>query len=316
MGLFAKLLGRKEVCRGIISVCFLPQGFSVAIAKYTPDNILQLEFSNFLPITEPEEQIKTLAQLADEYKLKDFHCHLLIEPSDYRHLTIESPPVTSDEMREALRWKIADLVDFPVEDACIDYYILPDAKHASSQKMLAAIASPTDTLKQKASLCQQADLNIQVIDIPETALRNLATLLPENSRGVAILHLLPKSGSIIIQKQGSIYLSRTLDSGFTDLQLESDAPSLEINNLTLEIQRSLDYAESYYGISSISTLAVIPTPKYTNKILDHLNEHLSVTSRIMDLSTILEGNVLLSDNTQAYCATVIGACLRHEVNDS
>jgi len=314
--LFTKLLGRKKVCRGVVSLCFLPQGVSVAIAKYTPENKLELEFSDFFAVRNTSEQVKTLSRLATEYSLAAFHCHLLLAPADYRHLTLETPPVTYDEMREALRWKIADSVDFSVEKACIDFYHLPDAKHASSKKMLAAIASSVAVLKPKIELCQQAGLDLEVIDIQETALRNLATLLPENDRGVAILHLLPKNGSIIIQKQGRIYLSRKLDSGFEDLRLDSDIPSLEINDLSLEIQRSLDYVESYYGIPSISTLAVIPVPSHTENILNHLNENLSANSRIMDISTILEGDTILTDKTQAYCATVIGATLRHEVGNA
>jgi MSHA biogenesis protein MshI len=120
----------EEFILGIISLCFLPQGLSVAIAQYTPENKLELAFSDFFAISSPSEQVNTLSRLANEYTLGDFHCHLLLAPADYRHLTLETPPVANDEMREALRWKIADLVDFSVEQACIDFYLLPDAKHA------------------------------------------------------------------------------------------------------------------------------------------------------------------------------------------
>ena len=109
---------------------------------------------------------------------------------------------------------------------------------------------------------------------------------------------------------------RKLDSGFTDLRLDSDIPPQELNDLALEIQRSLDYVESYYGIPPISTLAVIPIPSHTESLLNHLNENLSTNSRIMDISTILEGETILTDKTQAYCATVIGATLRHQVSDT
>jgi len=36
----------------------------------------------------------------------------------------------------------------------------------------------------------------------------------------------------------------------------------------------------------------------------------------MDISTILEGDIILADKTQAYCAAVIGATLRHEVSET
>jgi MSHA biogenesis protein MshI len=88
---------------------------------------------------------------------------------------------------------------------------------------------------------------------------------------------------------------------------------LEQNNLALEIQRSLDYVESYYGIPPISGLAIIPLAKYTQNLLDILNKNHGITARIMDLSAIVDSDILLDDVTQSYCSPVIGATLRNFV---
>ncbi len=158
----------------------------------------------------------------------------------------------------------------------------------------------------------------KVIDIQETTLRNLATLLPENELGIAILHLQKTSGRLIIQKQGIIYLSRKLSIefdrlGLTENFLSDEQIAMEQSGLILEIQRSLDYVESVYGLPPISSLAVIPLPEYTQNLLNTLNNNNGITARVMDLTAIINGDILLDDKTQSLCAPVIGATLRNNV---
>jgi len=159
---------------------------------------------------------------------------------------------------------------------------------------------------------------LKIIDIQETTLRNLATLLPENDRGIAILHLQKSSGRIIIEQQGTIYLSRKLAIGFerlglSDNLLSNEQVAMEQNSLALEIQRSFDYVESFYGLPPISCMAVIPLSENTQGLLNFLNTNHGITARIMDLSTIIDGDILLDDTTQSLCAPVIGATLRNSI---
>jgi MSHA biogenesis protein MshI len=124
---------------------------------------------------------------------------------------------------------------------------------------------------------------------------------------------------IIIQKAGIIYLSRKLDMGFQQLELADNANTLEpqttvhLNNLALEIQRSLDYVESYYGLPPISGVAIVPMEKNTQGLLDFLNSNQGLTARIMDISATMDLDILLDDETQSRCSPVIGATLRYVV---
>jgi MSHA biogenesis protein MshI len=244
---------------------------------------------------------------------------LVLSTENYRRVNIEAPAVAENEMNEAIRWKISDLIDFPIEKATIDYYSVPASRRANSGKMLEVIASQSELIKEISDKSKQVGLQIKVIDILETVLRNLAVLLPENKRGVAVLYLQESSGTILIQKEGVIYLSRNFDIGYKDLGLafpntNNDSQyATEQNNLALEIQRSLDYVESYYGIPPISGLAVIPLAQNTQDLLNILNSNLGITARIMDLSAIVDCDILLDDTTQSRCSPVIGATLRYVV---
>jgi len=158
-------------------------------------------------------------------------------------------------------------------------------------------------------------LNLQVITTQEISLKNLASLLPENQRGIAVLHLQKVMGHLLIQKQETIYLNRKVASGYdrlglNDVILSDEQVTLEQSGLALEIQRSIDHVESTFNLASSSELAVLPLPENTQGLLNFLNNHYGITARIMDLSTIIDGDFsFFDDRTQSLCAVVIGATL-------
>ena len=319
MQLLKKLFGHKTLSRGIVGISLLPEGIAIALAEYGEANSVKLKHCEFIPTS---EQDQTLKSLVNEHKLTEFDCHLLLTSEHYRIVNIEAPVVPDNEMKEAIRWKLNDLIDFPADQAEIDFFGLPPSKNVSAAKMLSAVASDDAVLRTLIEPFLASELDINVINIQEMALRNLAVLLPENDRGIALLHLQKHSGMIVIQKDGIIYLSRKLNTGFEQLELSSDegesdsSPSSHLYNLGLEIQRSLDYVESFYGLPPISGIAVIPMDRNTHELLNFLNSNQGLTARIMDISTILELDFLLNDSTQSQCAPVIGATLRQELSAS
>jgi MSHA biogenesis protein MshI len=317
--LLQKLFGKKIQNKGIVGISYLPHGIAVAVANNADNNKLRLTHCEFFPTLNLSEQPSVLRELVARYNLNEYDCHLVLSTENYRRVNIEAPAVAENEMNEAIRWKITDLIDFPTDKATIDYYAVPVSARANSGKMLEVIASSNDFIKELAEKSKQAGLQIKVIDILETVLRNLAMLLPENKRGVAVLYLQESSGTILIQKEGIIYLSRNFDIGYRDLGLsalnnsEDSQQSIDQNNLALEIQRSLDYVESFYGIPPISGLVVIPLAQNTQDLLNSLNSNLGITARIMDLTAIVDCDILLGDATQSQCSPVIGATLRYLV---
>jgi MSHA biogenesis protein MshI len=317
--LLRKLFGKKSHAKGIAGISYLPQGIAVAVANYAGNNKLRLSHCEFIPTQAIGEQPAVLRELVNRYGLDKYDCHLVLTSGNYRRVNIEAPAVAENEMSEAIRWKIIDLIDFSIDKAVFDYYSAPVSMRANSSNLLQVVVSPNELIKELADQSTQAGLQLKVIEIQETVLRNLAVLLPENNRGVAVLHLQESSGTILIQKEGIIYLSRNFDIGYRELGLASYTGSddgqsrIEQNNLALEIQRSLDYVENYYGIPPISGVAVIPLAGNTQELLNILNSNHGITARIMDLSAIVDSDILLDDATQSWCSPVIGATLRYVV---
>ncbi|MCK5829251.1 MAG: hypothetical protein KAH20_03010 [Methylococcales bacterium] len=316
--MFNNLFKKKATSKGIVALSFTSEGISLAISKHTVNLKPKLTHCEFIRTNKKQE---TLQDLSAAYQLKDYDCYLILTPDDYRLITIEPPAVTENEMTEAIRWKISDLVEFNVDDAIIDYYPLPVPQRVNSEKKIEIIAAPKSIIQPLIDLCISCDLQLKVIDIQETNIRNLATLAPENISGFAVLYLQKNTGQIIIEQEGLIYLNRKLAIGFdrlglTDSFLSDGQIELEQSSLALDIQRSFDYVESYYNLPPISELAVIPIIKNTQGILDFINKNQGITSRIMDLSSIIDSNLLLNDSTQSLCASVIGATLRNALKPS
>ena len=315
MKLLQKLFAKKPICQGIVGISFLEHGMAIAISKFQEGNNLRLSYCEFISDNTQNQQNK-LNELAASYNLSTYDCHLVLTANDYRRINMEAPTVAEHEITDALRWKITDLIDFPTSKAVIDFYPVPASQRANSPKMLEVVASSKDMLKNQIEKCRLAQLHLKVIDIQETSLRNLAVLLPENERGVAVLYLQESSGAILIQKEATIYLYRKFDIGYKNLSLhrlstDNELTLQEQNNLALEIQRSMDYVESYYGIPPISSLVVVPLAEQTQELLTLLRDEHGITARIMDLSAIVDSDILLNDQTQSLCCPVIGATLRH-----
>ncbi len=333
-----RLFSKKNTQQGLVGISFLPHGITIAISNYTQNNSLKLIHCEFIEVEKTDDYSVIVKQWFITHKLGDYDCHLVLDINDYQRVNIEAPAVPVNEIPLAIRWKINEFFDFSIDDAIIDYYPVPAFN--GNNATLEVIACPNVVIKPLVEQCTLADLSLQVIDIQETALRNLATLLPNNELGVAVLYLQKSFGIILIQKQGVIYVARKIAIGYEELDLENQFSSdilagmahdkfiLESHpfltddltirvhdNLALEIQRSLDYVANYYNMGAISELAIIPWAAVgTKNLVDKLNNFYSITAYLMDLSILMNSDIALDYSTQSLCAPVIGATLRNTVS--
>lgn len=307
---------KAEIRQGIVAISFFPNGFAIAISRYSLNARPRLIFCDF--ITAPRQNWQTqLEALVKVHKLEQYHCHIVLTHEQYRDFSIESPQVNHDEVKQALQWRIAEMLDYPVEQAVIDFYPQPKSNRANRTQMLEVFSCNNALLNPLLQICKQAGLRIKVVDIQETALRNLAILLPEDEQGVAILHLQPGIGHVIIEKQGAIYLSRKFDFNYrllTESGFDGDQDvQTEHSNLALEIQRSFDYVENYFDIPPINSLAAVLLPSNTQGVINALMINHGITARAMDISAIVDVDIMLIDSLQNICAPVIGASLCWQV---
>ncbi len=127
----------------------------------------------------------------------------VLSPRAYTMLLVEAPDVAQDELKAAVRWRIKELLDFHIDDAVIDVFQMPHQGRGGPNQMMYAIAAHTDGVRAEVDQAEAAGLNLQVIDVLELSLRNVATLLEKDGHGVALLYLGDQGGALLLVKEGS-----------------------------------------------------------------------------------------------------------------
>ncbi len=256
-------------------------------------------------------QDKVLAKLAGQYNLARARCTTLLDATEYSLLLTEAPDVPSNELRAALRWRIKDLIDFHINDATLDVFDLPGEKVTGRARPMYAVAARSPAIQKRVDLLTGAGINLDVIDIPELAQRNLAALLPQDTQGVVLVSFTPTGGLLTITKQGELYLSRYLDTGIDALTQAADAASY-FDHIVLEVQRSLDYYDSHFRQSPINQVVLTEPARDIAGLMDYLKANLNVGVSIMELSQLLQVREEVPPAQRALFLTTLGAALRIE----
>ncbi len=158
MQLFQKLLGKKANSKGITALSFTPDGIAIAISQFDENQIPKLIHCEYIDTKNKQSVLNELTVL---HHLNSYDCYVVMASDEYRLITIEYPAVAANELSEAIRWKISDLIEFQVDDAILDYYPLPESQRANSEKMLEVIASQNSTVNALTDLCLNNDLQLK-----------------------------------------------------------------------------------------------------------------------------------------------------------
>ena len=306
------LLKRKIDRQKLVAVCADEDGVTVARVSRPRGLPPILDLCMTHPTASVSVQGAEVAQLNKSLGLDRHMCVTTLSLGAYSLLFVEAPDVKPAELRAAIRWRVKDLIDFHIDDAVIDVFEVPNQKATGKNSMMYAVVSRTNTVKQQIELLTGAGLNLDVIDIPELALRNIASLLPEDVAGVALLYLGRRNGLIVLTRQGTLYLSRRLEMGLEQLGGNLDEAEPRLDRIVVEIQRSLDYYESHFLQPAITNVVMTPLPDALRGAPEYLAEQLGIPVRSMDINSMIDVDPPVPGDAQSRCLLAIGAALRQE----
>ncbi len=305
-------------------------GIAIAQIRRQADGQPQLLTCLFNAADNDDEQQHKLVELSHTHDFNSGRCYSMLDSDHFSLLMVEAPAVDPTELRAAVRWQIKDLIDFHVDDAVIDVFDIPQQENRGRQKMMYVVVSRIGTVQEHINRFENNDIDLDVIDIPELAQRNVAALLPEDNGGVALLSIGQHSTLLTISRNKNLYLTRHIDVGLQRImQLISanqseDELSLEDDNglpievqgvldsITLELQRSLDYYESNFSMPPVSGVIIAPMEETVPGIIPYFSSTLGTAVRMLDLNAFLDIEGTMSDRLQAQCIGAIGLALREE----
>jgi MSHA biogenesis protein MshI len=252
---------------------------------------------------------------------KDLHaavyrCTTVLGGGDYQIMTVEAPKVPPEERKAALRFRLKDILDFPVDDATFDLVEIPLDPNAAvrPQQSVFAVAARNGVVKARQALFQQAKLDLGTIDIPEMAQRNVSSLIEAEGRGVAMLSFDEDGGLLTVSWRGELYLSRRIEVTLAQLlDADHERKHQAFDKITLELQRSLDHFERQFSFISVARLVLAPSG--VRGLEDYLAGNLYTRVETLDLASLLDiARVpeLAGASAQQRFFVAIGAALRDQ----
>jgi MSHA biogenesis protein MshI len=252
-------------------------------------------------------------RLSREWHLERYRCATLLEPGDYQLLQVEAPNVPPAELKAAIRWRIKDLLDYHVDDATVDVLdIPPDPTGAAGGHSMYAVAARNEAVQACIERFDAAHIPLSVIDIAETAQRNIAALYEQEGRGVGLLYLGESSGLFTINYRRELYLARRIDVGYDQI---SAAPERDeaFNRIAVELTRTLDHFDRQFGFVAVNKLLLGPEPEESG-LLEYLGSNLDIPISRVDLGATLafDADARPDRRSEWQHFHLVGASLRHE----
>jgi len=175
-----------------------------------------LSFLTKLPLPESNSGYESdlsaaLAPLIEEQGLAHCPATTVLHRPDFNLVLTEAPSgLEGEELRTAMQWRVRDLLDFPPEEAVLDVLPIPNVELPGEGPPLFVVAARQKTVRQRILAGREAGLDLQYVDIPDMAHRNLAHLLPEEAAGICLVVLDAENPLISITKGGELIFSRQL----------------------------------------------------------------------------------------------------------
>ena len=277
-------------------------------AQQTKGDRPRLSCCEFIATEAITSTTETLRARISALGLTKVPCNWVLVNPDYNLLLVEAPKVADEELREAMRWRIKDLISFPVENAVLDVFPLP-GDGTRGAPMSYVVVAEKNQIQDIIDIADSAKIVLSSIDIGELALRNLADLVTADNRGVGLVRLRQGQGSLALIKQQQLYLSRQFDLPYNAGLLDE----LPEENLVLELQRSVDYYERQLGQVPPAQLLFCGENISTDKLTESFRQSLPGKSNCLQLSTLVEGAEQWEESLLQLCAGAIGGALRQEV---
>ncbi|WP_442920717.1 agglutinin biogenesis protein MshI [Massilia sp. DD77] len=299
---------------GWLSIAVQRDGIAAASVKRIAEGKPFVRFAQFLP---GQDTAAVLEKAAREGQANSFRCATVLAGGEYQVLSVEAPNVPKDEMKTAIRWRLKDILDFPVDQATIDVLDIPvDANAgARAQQSVFVVAARNTVIAPRQKLFLDAKVDLGVIDIPEMAQRNISAMLAPEGRGVAMLSFGEDGGLLTVTYKGELYLSRRFDVTIEQLlEPDHERKHASFDRITLELQRSLDHFERQYSFISVAKLVLGPSD--VSGLEEYLSSNLYTPVESLDLASLLDFSrtpELADKSVQQRFFLALGAALREEV---
>lgn len=248
----------------------------------------------------------SLLEAIESLSLASAPCHLVLGSNFYEIFLLEAPAVPEEEMAEALKWRVKDLISYPLDDAIVVSFKLPEDSNRSGRNMVYAVAAERVLVERCVRLIEDSGLRLSSIDIQELAHRNLVERIQGDVRGAAVVSINEGRGNIQLFKGSDLYLTRKFEVNYQGGLFE-DLPE---DQLTLEIQRSLDYYERQMGQVPPRHIYLTGENISEDKLTEGIKSAIDGEVKVLSIDHQVSLDADVDDTLLQTCIPALGAAFR------
>jgi len=258
--------------------------------------------------------VAALKRLRSAFRIESYACTTLIGADACNVTQMDAPPVPADERKEALRWALKEMVDYPIDNACVDVLDIPDAGLPTGRSPGVLVVSAAEqSVRSCAAPFEAAKIQLDAIDIQELAQRNVAALFEDENRGLVFLRLDENGMMLTLSFRGELVAARRGEISTQQLNsADAEQAARARERLMLEFQRSLDNFDRQHSHIPVSKVVLACCP-VVEHLADDLRDSTSVPVVEMDLSSVIDfpaNPELREGHCQVRNLLAIGAALR------
>lgn len=296
MGLFSTASKESQ-----IGVDFLRDGIAIAQVKASGEKPRDLLRAEFIEAIGQEAQVEALRQWVRSHGLQKAPCVCLIASDDCDVYQVEKVAVEDAEMLQAMTWKIKDLISYDVANAVVDTYPMP-ASSITNQQQVGVVAAHETVIASYVDSIKTSTMRLQALDIHDLVPANLPAVRASAGQSLVLMSFSNDTGMLNVYHDTDLYVSREFKIGISRLERAGGDDESALDALLLEIQRSLDYFESFYGMAAVTDLRIFPRVEATERLALYLQ---NLTNYDIDFLNLGEHDAVVDPSCfHAYCAAL------------
>ncbi len=243
-----------------------------------------------MPCSDVDAVATLVHTFCEHHGLAGAAASVVMAAGSYQMLLVEAPPVAQDELAEALKWKVKDLLHGSIDDNVIDGFMLPDDAYRGRQKMAYSVATERVALQRLVDQLNQGGLRVDRVEIPELVLLRLLEQDSKADHAEMVIVIGDRGGFMAAIADKAIYLSRKLDiSSELMAACTNDQQGEGVDQLVLELQRSRDYFESQMGKGAITRLMLAPLNDSPVGLIEVLTDRLGLNVELLAFDELIVG---------------------------
>lgn len=261
---------KREAAARSVGIAIAPGQVTIAAFDGECDGLPSVSAWNTQSFESYAELQSALHSFVDQNGLAGQSCRCVLPRTDYSLRLVERPAnIPEEELVDATRWTLRDLIEFDVEEAEIAIFSVPESDSRARTPRMFVAAARREEVTDLAHTIKSAGLSLIGFEIAETAMLCLEQRLPKAVAGGAMLTIEDKSSLLALSKDAHLYLARPVHAEAESVE-EAARAALDggdnqhevmslLDGLLLDVQRSLDYYESEYGQAPASRLTLLPS---------------------------------------------------------